>query len=44
MTLIVLIEYHVDTLDNGKRAGSIFLDFQIAFDTIDHGISRDNLQ
>ena len=44
MTSIVLIEYEVDTLDNGKCAGIIFLNFSIAFDTIDHYISRDNLQ
>ena len=38
MALIILVENLVDALDNGNCAVGIFLDFQKAFDTVDHGI------
>ena len=38
MVLIILVENLVDALDNGNCAVGIFLDFQKAFDTVDHGI------
>ena len=43
MALVVLIENLVNALDNGKCAVGIFLDFQKAFDTVDHGILLDKL-
>ena len=43
MALIILAENLVDTLDNRNCAAGIFLDFQIAFDTVDHGILLDKL-
>ena len=41
MALIFLVENLVDALDNGNCAVGIFLDFQKAFDTVDHGILLD---
>ena len=38
MALIILVENLVDALDNGNCALSMFLDFQEAFDTVDHRI------
>ena len=38
MALIILVENLVDALDNENCAVGIFLDFQEAFDTVDHGI------
>ena len=38
MALMILVENLVDALDNGNCAVGIFLDFQKAFDTVDHGI------
>ena len=43
MALIILVENLVDALDNGNCAVGIFLDFQNAFDTVDHGILLDKL-
>ena len=43
MALIILIENLVNAMDNGKCAVDIFLDFQKAFDTVDHCILRDKL-
>ena len=43
MALIILVENLVDVLDNGNCAVGIFLDFQKAFDTVDHGILLDKL-
>ena len=43
MALIIPVENLVDALDNGNCAVGIFLDFQKAFDTVDHGISFDKL-
>ena len=43
MALIILIENLVNAMDNGKCAVSIFLDFQKAFDTVDHCILLDKL-
>ena len=43
MALIILVENLVDALDNGNCAVGIFLDFQKAFDTVDHGILLDKL-
>ena len=43
MALVVLIENLVNAFDNGKCAVGIFLDFQKAFDTVDHGILLDKL-
>ena len=43
MALIILIENLVNALDNGKCAVGIFLDFQKAFDTVDHSILLDKL-
>ena len=43
MALVVLIENLVNALDNGKCAVGIFLDFQKAFATVDHGILLDKL-
>ena len=43
MALIILVENLVNALDNGKCAVGIFLDFQKAFDTVDHGILLDKL-
>ena len=44
MALIILIENLVNALDNGKCAVGIFLDFQKAFDTVNHSIWLDKLQ
>ena len=43
MALIILIENLVYALDNGKCAVGIFLDFQEAFDTVDHSILLEQL-
>ena len=43
MALIILIENLLTALDNGKCAVGIFLDFQKAFDTVDHCILLDKL-
>ena len=43
MALVILIENLVNALDNGKCAEGIFLDFQKAFDTVDHSILLDKL-
>ena len=43
MALVVFIENLVNALDSGKCAVGIFLDFQKAFDTVDHGILLDKL-
>ena len=43
MALIILIGNLVYALDNGKCAVGIFLDFQKAFDTVDHSILLDKL-
>ena len=43
MALVILVENLVNALDNGKCAVGIFLDFQKAFDTVDHGILLDKL-
>ena len=43
MALVILMENLVNALDNGKCAVGIFLDFQKAFDTVDHGILLDKL-
>ena len=43
MALIILVENLVDALDNGNYTVGLFLDFQKAFDTIDHGIVLDKL-
>ena len=43
MSLIILIENLVNAMDNGKCALGIFLDFQKAFDTVDHCILLDKL-
>ena len=43
MALVILVENLVNALDNGKCAVDIFLDFQKAFDTVDHGILLDKL-
>ena len=36
MALVILIENLLTALDNGNCAVGIFLDFQKAFDTVDH--------
>ena len=43
MALIILIENLVNAIDNGKCAVGIFIDFQKAFDTVDHCILLDKL-
>ena len=43
MALIVLVENLVTALDNGNCAVGLFLDFQKAFDTVDHCILLDKL-
>ena len=43
MALIILIENLVNAIDNGKCAVGIFLNFQKAFDTVDHCILLDKL-
>ena len=43
MALIILLENMTKALDNGKFAIGIFLDFQKAFDTVDHCIVLDEL-
>ena len=43
MASVMLVENLVNALDNGKGAVGIFLDFQKAFDTVDHGILLDKL-
>ena len=40
MALIILIENRINALDNGKCAVSVFMDFQKAFATVDHGIGQ----
>ena len=41
MALIILLENLVNAIDNGKCAVGIFLDFQKAFNTVDHCILLD---
>ena len=43
MALKILVDNLVDALDNGNCAVGIFLDFQKAFVTVDHGILLDKL-
>ena len=43
MALIILLENLIKALDDGNCAVGIFLDFQKAFDTIDHFILLDKL-
>ena len=43
MALIILVENLVTALDNGNCAVGLFLDFQKAFDTVDHCILLDKL-
>ena len=43
MALIVLVENLVTALDNGNCVVGLFLDFQKAFDTVDHCILLDKL-
>ena len=43
MALIILIENLLTALDNGNCAVGIYLDFQKAFDTVDHNILLDKL-
>ena len=43
MALIILLENMTKALDDGKCAIGIFLDFQKAFDTVDHCILLDKL-
>ena len=43
MALIILIENMLTALDNGNCAVGIFLDFQKAFDTVDHNMLLDKL-
>ena len=43
MALVILLENLRNALDNGECAIGIFLDFQKAFDTVDHDILLDKL-
>ena len=43
MALLIMLENIRNALDNGECAIGIFLDFQKAFDTVDHGILLDKL-
>ena len=43
MALVILLENLRNALDNGECAIGIFLDFQKAFDTVDHCILLDKL-
>ena len=43
MALVILLENLVKALDDGNCAVGIFLDFQKAFDTVDHCILLDKL-
>ena len=43
MALIVIVENLVTALDNGNCAVGLFLDFQKAFDIVDHCILLDKL-
>ena len=43
MALIVLMENSVTALDSGNCAIGLFLDFQKAFDTVEHYILLDKL-
>ena len=40
---LIIVENLVDALDNGNCTVGIFLDFQKAFDAVDHGILLDKL-
>ena len=43
MPLLIMLENITNALDNGEYPTRIFLDFQKAFDTVDHGILLDKL-
>ena len=43
MQFLIMLENIRNALDNGECAIGIFLDFQRAFDTVDHGILLDKL-
>ena len=43
MALLIMLENIRNALDNGEYAVGIFLDFQKAFDTVDHNILLDKL-
>ena len=43
MALLIMLENARNALDNGECAIGVFLDFQKAFDTVDHAILLDKL-
>ena len=43
MALLIMLENIRNALDNGECAIGIFLNFQKAFDTVDHNILLDKL-